>query len=56
MIDRLARTKQRIERLAFDKPLVSQALGARIFEVAITMLQDIDGWARLFRVKIVEAA
>jgi hypothetical protein len=56
MIDRLAHTKQRIERLAFDKPLVSQALGARVFEVAIAMLQDIDGWARLFRVKIVEAA
>lgn len=56
MIDRLARAKQRIERLAFDRPLVSQALSARVFEVAIAMLQDIDGWARLFRVKIVEAA
>jgi hypothetical protein len=55
MIERLTRAKQRIERLAFDKPLVSQALGARVFEVAIAMLQDIDGWARLFRVKIVEA-
>lgn len=56
MIDRLTRAKQRIERLSFDKPLASQALGARVYEVAITMLQDIDGWARLFRVKIVEAA
>ena len=55
MIDRLSRAKLRIERLTFDKPLMSQALGARVFEVAITMLQDIDGWARLFRVKIVEA-
>jgi hypothetical protein len=55
MIDRLTRAKQRIERLSFDTPLASQALGARIYEVAITMLQDIDGWARLFRVKVVEA-
>jgi hypothetical protein len=55
MIDRLTRAKQRIEQLNFDTPLASQALGARVYEVAITMLQDIDGWARLFRVKIVEA-
>lgn len=56
MIDRLTRAKQHIDRLSFDKPLASQALGARVYEVAITMLQDIEGWARLFRVKIVEAA
>ena len=56
MIDRLTRAKQRIDRLSFDTPLASQALGARVYEVAISMLQDIDGWARLFRVKIVEAA
>ena len=55
MIDRLTRAKQRIDRLSFETPLASQALGARVYEVAITMLQDIDGWARLFRVKIVEA-
>jgi len=55
MIDRLTRAKQRIDRLNLDTPLASQALGARVYEVAITMLQDIDGWARLFRVKIVEA-
>jgi hypothetical protein len=55
MIDRLTRAKQRIGRLSFETPLASQALGARVYEVAITMLQDIDGWARLFRVKIVEA-
>ena len=56
MIDRLTRAKQRIDRLSFDKPLASRALGVRVYEVAITMLQDIDGWARLFRVKIVEVA
>jgi hypothetical protein len=56
MIDRLTRAKQRIDRLSFDTPLASQALGARVYEVAVTMLQDIDGWARLFRVKIVETA
>jgi hypothetical protein len=38
-----------------NRPLVSQELGALTLEVATTMLQDIDGWARLFRVKVVEA-
>jgi hypothetical protein len=38
-----------------NQNLVSQDLGAITLDVATTMLQDVDGWARLFRVKVVEA-
>jgi hypothetical protein len=38
-----------------NRRLASQDFGAVTLEVATMMLQDIDGWARLFRVKVVEA-
>jgi hypothetical protein len=43
-----------VERLDTTRPLVSQDLGAEAAAVATLMLQDLDGWARMFRVKLVE--
>jgi hypothetical protein len=43
-----------LNALSLDRPLTSQAIGAQLYGVAIAMLQDIAGWAQLFRVKMVE--
>lgn len=37
------------------EPLASQDLGAILHSVTTNMLQDIDGWARMFRVKVIDA-
>jgi hypothetical protein len=44
-----------LEILALDRPLASQDLGEVLYLVALLMLQDITGWAQLFRVKTVGA-
>jgi hypothetical protein len=46
--------RDEIDGIPFDRPLASQDLGARIFRAAVLMMQDIRGWAQLFRVKHVE--
>jgi hypothetical protein len=46
----------RIRSVALTRPLASQELGAEVYEVATTMLHDIEGWAQLFGVKVVEAS
>jgi hypothetical protein len=51
----LRRAKARLERLRLTHPLASQDLGAEATAVAMLMLQDLEGWARLFSVKAVEA-
>jgi hypothetical protein len=51
----LTRAKARLERLGLTRPLASQDLGAEATAVAMLMLQDLEGWTRLFRVKVVEA-
>ena len=38
-----------------DEPLASQDLGAILHAVTTNMLQDVDGWARMFRVKAIDA-
>ena len=43
-----------LETLPLDRPLASQELGAELFAVTLSMLQDITGWAQLFRMKTVE--
>jgi hypothetical protein len=43
-----------LEEAGFNWPLASQDLGGRIFRAATLMMQDIRGWAQLFRVKHVE--
>jgi hypothetical protein len=47
--------RQRIETMDLTRPLASQELGAEVLEVATLMLQDVQGWMRLFRVKLVKA-
>ncbi len=47
--------RERIRHVKPARPLASQELGRETLEVAALMLQDVDGWARLFRVKLVEA-
>jgi hypothetical protein len=58
MAGELRHAKERLERLrhlAPGKPLASQDLGNQAAAVASLMLQDLDGWARLFRLKVIEA-
>jgi hypothetical protein len=38
-----------------DEPLSSQDLGTIVHAIATNMLQDVDGWARMFRVKAIDA-
>jgi hypothetical protein len=54
MAAELERAHARVERLDTQRPLVSQDIGAEAAVVATLMLQDLDGWARLFRVKAME--
>jgi hypothetical protein len=54
MAAELERAHARVERLDPQRPLVSQDIGAEAAVVATLMLQDLDGWARLFRVKAME--
>ena len=56
MIAELEHAKARVERLNLQRPLVSQDLGAIAASVAATMLQDLEGWGRLFRGKQMEAS
>jgi hypothetical protein len=50
----MRRAVDRLGRLDLAQPLASQDLGAITHAVAITMLQEVDGWARMFRVKVVD--
>lgn len=47
--------RRHIQAIDPARPLASQELGAEVLTVATQMLQDVDGWARLFRGKLVEA-
>jgi hypothetical protein len=55
MLDELERARTRIARMRLDPPLAAQDLGAEATQVATLMLQDLEGWARLFWVKGVES-
>ena len=54
MLAELQRARTRIARLRLDRPFATQDLGAEAAHVATLMLQDLEGWARLFRVKGLE--
>jgi hypothetical protein len=45
-----------LKRVPIDRPLASQELGETLYTAAIAMLQDIAGWAQLFRGKPVETS
>jgi hypothetical protein len=56
MLHDLMRARKRVERLKLYRPSVSQDLGSEGLAVALLMLQDLEGWGRLFRGKSMEAA
>jgi hypothetical protein len=55
MLAALHRSQARIRDLDADAPLASQALGNALASVATLMLEDLDGWTRLFRGKVLDA-
>jgi hypothetical protein len=56
MVAELERARTRLLRLNPVRPLASQELGAEAAVVATLMLQELQGWARVFRVKSMEAS
>jgi hypothetical protein len=52
----LERAQSRVGRLNMNRVLASQDLGAEAAAVAALMLQDLEGWGRLFRGKLPEAS
>jgi len=55
MIHKLKSAARRIEALKPERVLVSQELGHDAATIAGWMLQDLEGWGRLFRGKLPEA-
>jgi hypothetical protein len=55
MLYALAEAAEALDSLDLTKPLASQELAADGYALATTMLADVEGWARLFRVKVIEA-
>lgn len=54
MVADLSRAKCRLDRLDTRRPLASQSLGAEVTAIATLMLQDLEGWGRVFRGKLLE--
>jgi hypothetical protein len=54
MVAELERARARIERVDKRRNFASQDLGNEAGAVATLMLQDLEGWAQLFRVKGIE--
>ena len=44
-----------LDAIAVDQPLTSRELGRALFSLSASMMQDISGWAQMFRVKNVDA-
>jgi len=55
MLIALHRARQQLQSLAPAAPLASQALGKELAALAILMLEELDGWNRMFREKVVGA-
>jgi hypothetical protein len=54
MLEELSHAKRRIKRVNMDRALAAEDIGAEAQAVATLMLQDLDGWSRLFKVKAIE--
>lgn len=54
MIKALETAKRRIESIDLTRPLAVENVAAETQAVATLMLQDIDGWSRLFKLKAIE--
>ncbi len=50
----LQRALDRLRRMGSARPLLSQELSAEAVRVAALLLQELDGWSRVFRVKVME--
>jgi hypothetical protein len=55
MILELRSARTRVTRIKPERALASQEIGAQAAALATLMLQDLDGWGRLFRGKSMEA-
>jgi hypothetical protein len=55
MLKAMRAAQGRIQQLDCAAPLASQALGNALAPVTALLLEDLEGWARLFRAKVVEA-
>jgi hypothetical protein len=55
MASELSLHAQALQRINLSRPLASIELGREALEVATLMLQDLEGWGRLFRGKLMEA-
>lgn len=51
----MADAEKRIGAMRLERPLASQDLATEVFDVSSEMLQDVGGWADMFRLKAVEA-
>jgi hypothetical protein len=45
-----------LEEIDTTAPLAARDLGRALYALSLLMLQDVGGWARLFRMKTLEAA
>jgi hypothetical protein len=57
MVAELKHARERLDRLqhiAPQRPLLSQELGNEAAAISTFMLQELDGWAALFRAKVIE--
>jgi hypothetical protein len=45
-----------LDGIDIDRPLASRDIGRALFGMTTLMMQDVSGWAQLFRIKAVEAA
>jgi len=55
MLNALKETAAELDSVDVDAPLASSEIGRILFSTTTEMMQDIAGWAQLFRVKNVEA-
>jgi hypothetical protein len=55
MLKAMRAARDRVRELDCATPLASQALGNALAPVTQLMLEDLQGWAQLFRAKVVEA-
>ncbi len=54
MLQELLHAKRRINRINLNRALAAEDIGAETQAVATLMLQDLEGWSRLFKVKAIE--
>ncbi len=54
MVEELLHAKRRITQLNLERALAAEDVGAETHAAATLMLQDLEGWSRLFKVKAIE--